>query len=81
MTASIAYTVKWQGLAPFGPGSAQPNPIRARVGPDFWCLGLALMGSRAKASDLAQPGPTLFWECLVCVVSYVYLHLFITLIY
>ena len=28
----------------------------------FWCLGPALMGSRAKASDLAWPGPILFWE-------------------
>ena len=51
------YTVQGQGLAPqaVGLGLAWPDPIRARVGPDFWRLGPALMGSRAKASDLARP--------------------------
>ena len=52
------YTVQGQGLVPIGPGSTRPDPNRARVRPDFWHLGPALMGSRAKESDLARPGPT-----------------------
>ena len=50
---SSIYTVQGQGLAPIGLGSTRPDPNRARVRPDFWCLGPALMGSRAKESDLA----------------------------
>ena len=30
------YTVQGQGLALVGLGSTQPDPKRARVGPEFW---------------------------------------------
>ena len=34
--SSSAYTVQGQGLARLARGSAWPDPMRARVGPDFW---------------------------------------------
>ena len=49
------YTVQRQGLAPLALGSARPDPTRARVRARCWCLGPALIGSRAKTSDLARP--------------------------
>ena len=49
------YTVQEQGLAPLALGLAWLDPNRARC----WCLGLDLIGSRAKTSDLARP-----WPCL-----------------
>ena len=52
------YTVQGQGLALLALGLARPNPKRARVGPEFYWAGPALIGSRATADDLAQPGPT-----------------------
>ena len=42
------YTVQGQGQALLAPGLAWPDPKRARVGPEFWWSGLALMGSRAN---------------------------------
>jgi hypothetical protein len=66
-STTFEYTVQGQGLAPIGPGSTRPDPNRARVGPDFWRLGPALMGSRAKVSDLARPDPLsrrLNWVCI-----------------
>ena len=57
-----SYTVQGQGLAPLALGLAQPDPTRARVRARCWCLGPALIGSRAKTSDLAWPWPGPVWE-------------------
>ena len=39
LLVNCTYTVQGQDLAPVGLGLAWPDPIRARVKPDFWHLG------------------------------------------
>ena len=52
--ACIGYTVHGQGQALL----ARPDPMRARVGQEFWRAGPALIGSRARDLTLARPGLT-----------------------
>ena len=66
MSTGSTYTVQRQGLAQLAWGLTQPDPNRARVGPEFWCSG-------PTWPDPGSTRPNPVWECvLLLYISILY---------